>query len=74
MTNLYVWTEPRHSVISYSDEHIEGFVNNGEVLFNEECGIAKEGWKDAFISFVLEHKNCNKLNAFVHRLLFHEKE
>lgn len=67
MTCIYVWTSP-HSVIDHSNGHIFHFVEKGEVIYSEECSIAKDGWQEKLLSFLTTYKELHELKELVNHL------
>lgn len=74
MASVFVMTDPP-TEIDYSlvDNRVRSFELRGEKLFDEDEGIAIDGWKDKLAEFVkeqcLDKDDGHGLHAFVYGLI-----
>jgi len=61
--------------VDYSlvDGRVRSFKYNVELVYDEDEGVSKEGWKDRLVSFVLDCRlnedDGRGLHAFVYRMI-----
>ena len=74
MASVFIMTDPPSDIdYSLADKRVRSFELRGTVLYDEDKGIAVEGWEDELVKFVKEQGlNVDKgrgLSAFVYGLI-----
>lgn len=74
MADIFITHHPRkyHSCIEYSlvDRRVRSFKFKGKMLYDEEEGVSREGWRETLIEFVKEHLQERTIETKNGRLIF----